>query len=70
MVAQPYRVIVVEDDTDVAFYYTKTALEKRRCVVQVVFDPMLAGVSITSVGPNAGLSRKPSLPLRSLRRSF
>ncbi|MCU1524100.1 MAG: response regulator [Microbacteriaceae bacterium] len=51
MVAQPYRVIVVEDDTDVAFY-TKTALEKRGCVVRVVFDPMLAGAAIASFEPD------------------
>ena len=40
--AEAYRVVVVEDDADVAFY-TKTVLEKRGgCVVETVSDPSLA----------------------------
>lgn len=51
MVDEPYRVIVVEDDLDVAFY-TKTVLEKRGCVVQTISDPMLARAAISAFEPD------------------
>jgi LmbE family N-acetylglucosaminyl deacetylase/CheY-like chemotaxis protein len=40
-VAEPYRVIVVEDDPDVAFYI-KTVLQKNGCIVQTFVDPSFA----------------------------
>lgn len=51
MVDQPYRVIVVEDDLDVAFY-TKTVLEKRGCVVETINDPLLARAAIAVFEPD------------------
>lgn len=39
--AEPYRVIVVEDDPDVAFYI-KTILTKNGCIVQTFVDPQFA----------------------------
>jgi LmbE family N-acetylglucosaminyl deacetylase/CheY-like chemotaxis protein len=38
---EPYRVIVVEDDPDVAFYI-KTVLTKNGCIVQTFIDPAFA----------------------------
>lgn len=38
---EPYRVVVVEDDPDVAFYI-KTVLSKNGCVVQTFEDPTFA----------------------------
>jgi LmbE family N-acetylglucosaminyl deacetylase/CheY-like chemotaxis protein len=38
---EPYRVIVVEDDPDVAFY-VKTVLTKQGCIVQTFTDPSFA----------------------------
>lgn len=38
---EPYRVIVVEDDPDVAFY-VKTVLTKNGCIVQTFVDPAFA----------------------------
>ncbi|HEU4807657.1 MAG TPA: response regulator [Homoserinimonas sp.] len=38
---EPYRVIVVEDDPDVAFYI-KTVLTKNGCIVQTFVDPAFA----------------------------
>ncbi|MCU1558738.1 MAG: response regulator [Microbacteriaceae bacterium] len=51
MADQPYRVIVVEDDADVAFY-TKTVLEKRGCVVHALSDPTLAIAAVASFEPD------------------
>jgi LmbE family N-acetylglucosaminyl deacetylase len=51
MVDEPYRVIVVEDDLDVAFY-TKTVLEKRGCLVQTISDPTLAVTAIAAFEPD------------------
>ncbi|MCU1422977.1 MAG: response regulator [Microbacteriaceae bacterium] len=51
MVDQPYRVIVVEDDLDVAFF-TKTVLEKRGCVVETISDPFLARAAIARFQPD------------------
>ncbi|MCU1513826.1 MAG: response regulator [Microbacteriaceae bacterium] len=51
MVEQPFRVIVVEDDLDVAFY-TKTVLEKRGCIVQTISDPLLARAAIGEFEPD------------------
>lgn len=51
MVHEPYRVVVVEDDLDVAFY-TKTVLEKRGCVVQTITDPMFASATILTFKPD------------------
>jgi LmbE family N-acetylglucosaminyl deacetylase/CheY-like chemotaxis protein len=51
MVDEPYRVVVVEDDLDVAFY-TKTVLEKRGCVVQTITDPMFARAAIVAFQPD------------------
>lgn len=39
--AEPYRVVVVEDDPDVAFYI-KTVLAKNGCIVQTFTDPAFA----------------------------
>jgi len=47
----PYRVVVVEDDPDVAFY-TKTVLEKRGCVVSVIADPLSALSAIGRFDPD------------------
>jgi LmbE family N-acetylglucosaminyl deacetylase len=47
----PYRVVVVEDDPDVAFY-TKTVLEKRGCVVSVIADPLTALSAIGRFDPD------------------
>jgi LmbE family N-acetylglucosaminyl deacetylase/CheY-like chemotaxis protein len=41
IVVEPYRVVVVEDDPDVAFYI-KTVLTKSGCVVQTFVDPSFA----------------------------
>ena len=50
--ADAYRVVVVEDDADVAFY-TKTVLEKRGgCVVQTVSDPSLALATVNEFLPD------------------
>ncbi|WP_411700089.1 response regulator [Conyzicola sp.] len=50
--AEAYRVVVVEDDADVAFY-TKTVLEKRGgCVVETVSDPSLARAVIDAFLPD------------------
>ncbi len=51
MADHPYRVIVVEDDFDVAFY-TKTVLEKRGCIVEMISDPMLARSAIVAFEPD------------------
>lgn len=51
MVDQPYRVVVVEDDPDVAFY-TKTVLQKRGCVVETISNPLLARAAIASFEPD------------------
>ncbi len=51
MVDQAYRVVVVEDDLDVAFF-TKTVLEKRGCVVETVSDPFLARATIAAFQPD------------------
>lgn len=51
MVDQPYLVVVVEDDPDVAFY-TKTVLEKRGCVVEGVANPLLARAAIRRLSPD------------------
>jgi LmbE family N-acetylglucosaminyl deacetylase/CheY-like chemotaxis protein len=51
VVDQPYRVIVVEDDVDVAFY-TQTVLEKRGCIVETVTDPLLARALVASFEPD------------------
>jgi LmbE family N-acetylglucosaminyl deacetylase len=51
VVDQPYRVIVVEDDLDVAFF-TKTVLEKRGCVVETISDPFLARAAIARFQPD------------------
>jgi LmbE family N-acetylglucosaminyl deacetylase/CheY-like chemotaxis protein len=52
MVADAFRVVVVEDDPDVADY-TKTVLEKRGgCVVRVVADPSQAAAVIADFGPD------------------
>jgi len=48
---QAYRVIVIEDDQDVALY-TQTVLQKRGCVVQVISDPLLARAAIVSFEPD------------------
>ena len=47
----PYRVVVVEDDPDVAFY-TKTVLEKRGCLVSVIADPLTALSAIDRFDPD------------------
>ncbi|AWB88716.1 response regulator [Salinibacterium hongtaonis] len=39
--SEPYRVIVIEDDPDVAFYI-KTVLTKQGCIVQTFHDPAFA----------------------------
>jgi CheY-like chemotaxis protein/LmbE family N-acetylglucosaminyl deacetylase len=50
--ADAYRVVVVEDDADVAFY-TKTVLEKRGgCEVVTVSDPSLARAVIADFRPD------------------
>ncbi|MET4580634.1 CheY-like chemotaxis protein/LmbE family N-acetylglucosaminyl deacetylase [Conyzicola nivalis] len=50
--AEAYRVVVVEDDADVAFY-TKTVLEKRGgCEVVTVADPSLARGIIAEFKPD------------------
>jgi LmbE family N-acetylglucosaminyl deacetylase/CheY-like chemotaxis protein len=47
-----YRVLVIEDDADVALY-TKTVLEKRGgCIVTVVSDPMTAAAAVASFEPD------------------
>ena len=51
MVDQHYRVLVVEDDPDVAFY-TRTVLEKRGCIVTVIPDPTLARAALASFEPD------------------
>jgi LmbE family N-acetylglucosaminyl deacetylase/CheY-like chemotaxis protein len=51
MVAETYRVVVVEDDLDVAFY-TKTVLEKRGFVVQTVTEPSLARTVVREFDPD------------------
>jgi LmbE family N-acetylglucosaminyl deacetylase/CheY-like chemotaxis protein len=50
-VDQPYLVVVVEDDPDVAFY-TKTVLEKRGCVVEGVSNPLLARDAVRRLAPD------------------
>jgi LmbE family N-acetylglucosaminyl deacetylase/CheY-like chemotaxis protein len=50
--ADAYRVVIVEDDADVAFY-TKTVLEKRGgCVAVTVADPFLARETIADFKPD------------------
>jgi DNA-binding response OmpR family regulator len=50
--AEAYRVVIVEDDADVAFY-TKTVLEKRAgCVAITVADPFLARAAIAEFAPD------------------
>ena len=51
MVDQAFRVIVVEDDLDVAFF-TKTVLEKRGCLVETISDPFLARAAIARFEPD------------------
>jgi LmbE family N-acetylglucosaminyl deacetylase/CheY-like chemotaxis protein len=49
---EAYRVVIVEDDADVAFY-TKTVLEKRGgCVVVTIADPFLARDAIAQFEPD------------------
>ncbi|MEX1077650.1 MAG: response regulator [Homoserinimonas sp.] len=48
---EPYRVIVVEDDPDVAFYI-KTVLTKNACIVQTVVDPTFAQQAMTLYEPD------------------
>jgi LmbE family N-acetylglucosaminyl deacetylase/CheY-like chemotaxis protein len=51
-VSEPYRVVVVEDDVDVADY-TKTVLEKRLgCEVVAVTDPMAARAAVARLQPD------------------
>lgn len=50
--AEPYRVIVVEDDPDVAML-TKTVLEKRGlCIVLTIADPFLARSAVAEFAPD------------------
>lgn len=51
MTANPFRIIVFEDDPDVAFY-TKTILEKRGCLVRVVLDPSQALDAVAEFEPD------------------
>jgi LmbE family N-acetylglucosaminyl deacetylase/CheY-like chemotaxis protein len=51
VVDQPYLVVVVEDDPDVAFY-TKAVLEKRGCVVEGVANPLVARDAIRRLNPD------------------
>ncbi|HAM28197.1 MAG TPA: hypothetical protein DCP11_16290 [Microbacteriaceae bacterium] len=51
MVDQNYRVLVVEDDPDAAFY-TRTVLEKHGCIVKVVFDATVARAEASVFGPD------------------
>jgi len=51
MVEDPYRVVVVEDDLDVALY-TKIVLEKRGCIVQTIADPAFALAAILTFKPD------------------
>ena len=50
--SDPYRVLVIEDDPDVALY-TRTVLEKRGgCVVVWIADPFLAREQVISFNPD------------------
>ena len=49
--AEPYRVIVVEDDADVALY-AKTVLERGGCVVLTLADGREAGRFVTDFEPD------------------
>lgn len=50
--SEPYRVVVVEDDLDVADY-TKTVLEKRLgCQVVTVSDPRHARAAVAQLQPD------------------
>lgn len=50
--SEPYRVVVIEDDLDVADY-TKTVLEKRLgCVVIAVSDPRQARAAVENLKPD------------------
>lgn len=51
MADQPYRVVVVEDDRDVALY-VKTVLEKRGCLVEAITDPALARSAMGAFEPD------------------
>lgn len=48
---EPYKVIVVEDDPDVAFY-VKTVLTKNGCIVQTFVDPAFAKQAMTLYEPD------------------
>ncbi|MHB1171983.1 MAG: response regulator [Lacisediminihabitans sp.] len=50
--SEPYRVVVIEDDLDVALY-TKTVLEKRiGCVVLIVSDPRQVRAAVAELKPD------------------
>lgn len=51
MTAVPFRIIVFEDDPDVAFY-TKTVLEKRGCLVHLAADPTQALAAVAEFEPD------------------
>lgn len=54
--SDPFRVIVVEDDADVALF-SKTVLEKRElCVVMIISDPRLVASAVESFQPDVILS--------------
>ncbi len=50
--SEPYRVVIIEDDLDVAFY-TKTVLEKRiGCFVVAISDPREVRAAVAEVKPD------------------
>lgn len=50
--SEPYRVVVIEDDADVALY-TRTVLEKRLgCIVHMVTDPSRAREAVVALSPD------------------
>lgn len=50
--SEPYRVVVIEDDPDVALY-TKTVLEKRAgCLVLAISDPRQVRAAVTQMKPD------------------
>src|SRR5665647_841394 len=54
--SEPFRVIVVEDDPDVALF-SKTVLEKRDlCVVMTIADPRLVVSAVQSFEPDVIVS--------------
>jgi LmbE family N-acetylglucosaminyl deacetylase/CheY-like chemotaxis protein len=48
---QAFRVIVVEDDQDVALY-TQTVLQKRGCLVEAITNPLLARAAVARFEPD------------------